>query len=144
MQGWEVRDGALRRRLQFADFDGSLAFANRVAQAADEADHHPDLCVSWDTVTLRWVSHSAGGITERDVAMAAKQRQPRLSTSVGSSAGCAGEAGCPGGGRERHVDLGMRGPSIALTSNRAPSNATVSPTCGARPSSPKTNPPTVW
>ena len=72
MQGWEVRDGALQKAYSRGDFDGSMAFVNRVAQAAAEADHQPDIAISWDTVTLRWVSHSAGGITERDVAMAAK------------------------------------------------------------------------
>ncbi len=72
MEGWEVRDGALQKAYSRGDFDGSMAFVNRVAQAAAEADHHPDIAISWDTVTLRWVSHSAGGITERDVAMAAK------------------------------------------------------------------------
>ena len=45
---------------------------NTVAQAANAADHHPDISVSWDTVTLRWVNHAAGGITEKDVAMAKK------------------------------------------------------------------------
>jgi 4a-hydroxytetrahydrobiopterin dehydratase len=72
MQGWEVRAGALEKAYSCGDFDGSMAFTNRVAKAAAEADHHPDIAISWDTVTLRWVSHSAGGITEKDVEMAAK------------------------------------------------------------------------
>ncbi|MEP6641224.1 MAG: 4a-hydroxytetrahydrobiopterin dehydratase [Gaiellales bacterium] len=70
MPGWEVRDGALEKAYACGDFDGSIAFVNRVAHAAAEADHHPDIAVSWDTVTLRWVSHSEGGITEHDVEMA--------------------------------------------------------------------------
>jgi 4a-hydroxytetrahydrobiopterin dehydratase len=70
MQGWEVRDGALEKAYSCGDFDGSIAFVNRVAKAAAESDHHPDITVSWDTVTLRWVNHSEGGITERDVEMA--------------------------------------------------------------------------
>ena len=70
MPGWQVRDGALEKAYSCGDFDGSMAFVNRVAAAAAEADHHPDIAISWDTVTLRWVSHSAGGITERDVEMA--------------------------------------------------------------------------
>ncbi len=70
MPGWEVRDGALQKAYSCGDFDGSMAFVNRIAKAAAEADHHPDVAISWDTVTLRWVSHSAGGITERDVEMA--------------------------------------------------------------------------
>jgi 4a-hydroxytetrahydrobiopterin dehydratase len=70
MPDWEVRDGALQKAYACGDFDGSIAFVNRVAKAAAEADHHPDIAVSWDTVTLRWVSHGEGGITESDVQMA--------------------------------------------------------------------------
>ena len=72
MQGWEVRDGALEKSYDRGDFDGSMAFVNRVAEAANAADHHPDISISWNTVTLRWVNHSAGGITEKDVEMAEK------------------------------------------------------------------------
>jgi 4a-hydroxytetrahydrobiopterin dehydratase len=70
MEGWSVQDGALRRQYSCGDFAGSMAFVNRVADAANEADHHPDIAISWDTVTLSWVSHSEGGITERDFQMA--------------------------------------------------------------------------
>jgi 4a-hydroxytetrahydrobiopterin dehydratase len=72
MPGWQVRGGALEKAYPCGDFDGSMAFVNRIAAAAAAADHHPDIAISWDTVTLRWVSHSAGGITERDVEMAGK------------------------------------------------------------------------
>ena len=72
MQGWEVRDGALEKSYDRGDFDGSMAFVNSVADAANAADHHPDISISWNTVTLRWVNHSAGGITEKDIEMAAK------------------------------------------------------------------------
>jgi 4a-hydroxytetrahydrobiopterin dehydratase len=70
LDGWEVRGGALEKSYDRGDFEGSIAFVNAIAQAANEADHHPDIAVSWDTVTLRWVNHSEGGITEKDVAMA--------------------------------------------------------------------------
>ena len=72
LDGWAVRGGALEKSYDRGDFDGSIAFVNTIAKAANEADHHPDISVSWDTVTLRWVSHSAGGITEKDIAMARK------------------------------------------------------------------------
>ena len=68
--GWEVRDGALRKRYAFPDFASAMVFANRVADAAEAADHHPDMLVSWGAVELAWVTHSAGGITERDAEMA--------------------------------------------------------------------------
>jgi 4a-hydroxytetrahydrobiopterin dehydratase len=70
LDGWEVRDGALEKSFSCGDFSGSMAFLNRIADAANAADHHPDVSISWDTVTLRWVSHSAGGITPSDVKMA--------------------------------------------------------------------------
>ena len=70
LDGWEVRDGALQKDYSCGDFRGSMAFLNRVADAADAADHHPDAAISWDTVTLRWVTHSEGGITSSDVKMA--------------------------------------------------------------------------
>ncbi|HUZ84867.1 MAG TPA: 4a-hydroxytetrahydrobiopterin dehydratase [Gaiellales bacterium] len=72
LPGWEVREGALRRAYAFPDFTAAMAFANRVAQAAEAADHHPDMLVGYGRVELAWVSHSAGGITERDVEMAAR------------------------------------------------------------------------
>ena len=70
LEGWEVRGGALEKSFDRGDFDGSIAFVNTIARAANEADHHPDISVSWDTVTLRWVNHAEGGITEKDIAMA--------------------------------------------------------------------------
>ncbi len=72
LAGWEVRDGALEKSFENGDFNGSMAFLNRIADAANEADHHPDVSISWDTVTLRWVTHSEGGITDSDVRMARK------------------------------------------------------------------------
>ncbi len=73
--GWERRDGALRKRFGFADFASALSFANRVGAAAEAADHHPDLWVSWGAVEVAWVSHSEGGITDRDVEMARRTDQ---------------------------------------------------------------------
>jgi 4a-hydroxytetrahydrobiopterin dehydratase len=70
LPGWAVRSGALEKSFACGDFNGSMAYLNRIAEAADAADHHPDVAISWDTVTLRWVSHSAGGITAADVTMA--------------------------------------------------------------------------
>ena len=70
LDGWEARDGALRKRYEFTDFATALAYANRIGEAAEAADHHPDLLVGWGQVEVSWVTHSAGGITENDVAMA--------------------------------------------------------------------------
>ncbi len=69
-EGWAARDGALRKEYRFADFAAAMSFANRIAEAAEAADHHPDMLVGWGRVELAWVSHDVGGISERDVEMA--------------------------------------------------------------------------
>jgi 4a-hydroxytetrahydrobiopterin dehydratase len=69
--GWEVVDGKLHRELAFADFSEAFAFMTRVALLAERADHHPDWSNSWNRVVIDLVSHDAGGLTDRDVALAA-------------------------------------------------------------------------
>ena len=70
--GWTEIDGALEREFRFADFAAAMAFVNRVAELAESEDHHPDIDVRWNRVTLRWSTHSAGGITDRDRELAAR------------------------------------------------------------------------
>lgn len=69
-EGWTEVAGALERRFRFRDFAGAMAFANRVAAAAEEADHHPDLAIGWGSATVRWRTHSKSAITARDIEMA--------------------------------------------------------------------------
>ena len=69
-EGWNEVRGALQRGYRFKDFADAIAFVNRLAQAAGEADHHPDIAVSWNAVTVRWWTHVKRAITERDVEMA--------------------------------------------------------------------------
>ncbi len=69
--GWDVVDGKLHRELTFADFSEAFAFMTRVALLAEKAGHHPDWSNSWNRVVIDLVSHDAGGITDRDVALAA-------------------------------------------------------------------------
>jgi len=68
--GFVVEGGALVSVTRHGSFSGSLDYVNRVAALANEMDHHPDVEISWDRVTLRLVTHSAGGITELDLALA--------------------------------------------------------------------------
>ncbi len=70
--GWAVVDGMLERRFEFADFHRTMAFVNAVAWIAHREDHHPDLVVGYDRCTLRYCTHSAGGITVNDFICAAK------------------------------------------------------------------------
>jgi 4a-hydroxytetrahydrobiopterin dehydratase len=69
-EGWNEVRGALQRGYRFKDFRAAIAFVNRLAEAAEAADHHPDLAVSWNAVTVRWWTHVKRAITERDVEMA--------------------------------------------------------------------------
>ena len=69
---WIDSEGALERTFELPSFREAIAFVNRVADLAEEANHHPDIAVSYRKVTLRWTTHSAGGITERDHELAAR------------------------------------------------------------------------
>lgn len=64
--GWQERDGALEREFELASFADAIAFVGRVAELAEAENHHPDIAISYRRVTLRWTTHSAGGITDRD------------------------------------------------------------------------------
>jgi 4a-hydroxytetrahydrobiopterin dehydratase len=67
MSDWREEDGALVRDLKFKDFAGAMAFVNRVAEAAEEANHHPDILVhGWNRVRLTLQTHTAGAITDND------------------------------------------------------------------------------
>lgn len=69
-EGWDLVEGRLHRELAFGDFAEAFAFMTRVALAAEKLDHHPDWSNSWNRVVIDLVSHDAGGITDRDRALA--------------------------------------------------------------------------
>jgi 4a-hydroxytetrahydrobiopterin dehydratase len=70
--GWSEVDGALERAFTFDDFQGALGFVNRVAELAEAENHHPDIAIHYNRVTLRWWTHTAGGITDRDRELAVR------------------------------------------------------------------------
>jgi 4a-hydroxytetrahydrobiopterin dehydratase len=70
--GWNEVDDALERTFTFDDFRGALAFVNRVGELAEAENHHPDIAIHYNRVTLRWWTHTAGGVTDRDRELAAK------------------------------------------------------------------------
>jgi 4a-hydroxytetrahydrobiopterin dehydratase len=78
---WALEDGKLVRDWTLPSFVEAIAFVNRVAQIAEEAQHHPDIDIRYNLVQLALVSHDAGGITERDARMAR-----RLSAAFPTSA----------------------------------------------------------
>ena len=61
----------LEKTFKFADWAAAMRFAQGVSEAAEAADHHPELVITWGRVTVRWWSHDAGGVTDRDHALAA-------------------------------------------------------------------------
>jgi 4a-hydroxytetrahydrobiopterin dehydratase len=69
---WPLVDGKLTQERMFATFPDAIAFVNRVAALAEQANHHPDIDIRYNKVLLALVSHDAGGITARDAKMAAK------------------------------------------------------------------------
>jgi 4a-hydroxytetrahydrobiopterin dehydratase len=70
---WQREGDEIVRDLKFSDFAAAMAFVNRVAQEAEEANHHPDILVhGWNKVRLSLTNHSAGGLTDADFAMAAR------------------------------------------------------------------------
>jgi 4a-hydroxytetrahydrobiopterin dehydratase len=69
-EGWR-RDGkALVRDYDLGDFNGSIAFVVAVAGVANRLNHHPDIALSWNNVTIRTWSHDKGDVTDRDIALA--------------------------------------------------------------------------
>jgi 4a-hydroxytetrahydrobiopterin dehydratase len=72
LTGWRVEEGLLVRSIQAADFLSGIRLVDAVAVAAEERDHHPDIDVRWTTVTFRLATHSEGGLTSKDVDLAAE------------------------------------------------------------------------
>ena len=68
--GWEEQDGALVRVFELDSFPLAIDFVVRIADAAERANHHPDIDIRYRKVTVRWTTHSEGGITDKDREMA--------------------------------------------------------------------------
>ena len=70
LNGWTQDGEAIRKQYTFDDFATSMTFVNRVAELAEEAGHHPDIDIRYNKVTLVLSTHSAGGLTNKDVVLA--------------------------------------------------------------------------
>jgi 4a-hydroxytetrahydrobiopterin dehydratase len=81
LDGWEVRDGRLRKQFTFRTFLRAIAFVNSVAYVAESAGHHPDITINYNKVTLRIITHSEGAITDRDFGLAS-EIEVRLATKL--------------------------------------------------------------
>ncbi len=82
LPGWKKNGNAIERNFQFANFVQAMDFVNQIAEAAEAVNHHPDIHISYNRVTMVLVSHDASGVTQRDIRMAGKINElAPLSTS---------------------------------------------------------------
>ena len=72
LHGWKKSGKAIERTYQFDRFVQAMEFVNHIAEAAEAVNHHPDILINYNKVTLTLVSHDSGGVTQRDVKMAGR------------------------------------------------------------------------
>jgi 4a-hydroxytetrahydrobiopterin dehydratase len=72
LTGWSRRGDAITKTFQFRNFLTGIGFVSAVAKAAEAADHHPDIDIRYTKVTCTLSTHSAGGITQKDLELARK------------------------------------------------------------------------
>lgn len=70
LEGWSLEGDSIMKEYSFDSFSESMEFANTIAMLAEKHEHHPDILVRYDKVTLTLTTHSAGGLTEKDFALA--------------------------------------------------------------------------
>ncbi|MEV2238623.1 4a-hydroxytetrahydrobiopterin dehydratase [Micromonospora sp. NPDC049891] len=70
LAGWSGDPAGITRTVELASFPDAITVVDRVAVTAEELDHHPDIDIRWRTVTFHCVTHSVGGVTERDIRLA--------------------------------------------------------------------------
>ena len=79
---WSLVGESITRTFQFDGFTESIEFVNRIADVAEHADHHPDILIRWNKVTLTLSTHDAGGITEKDFDLATEADRTALRAST--------------------------------------------------------------
>ena len=72
LKGWTIEKGQLHKIYSFKDFREAMGFVTRVALNAEPMDHHPDIDIRYNKVVLNLSTHSAGGLTEKDFALASE------------------------------------------------------------------------
>jgi 4a-hydroxytetrahydrobiopterin dehydratase len=72
LPGWELAGSDIVKEYKFADFVAAIAFVNQLAERAEAANHHPDIDIRWNKVRLALSTHSEGGLTSNDFALAAE------------------------------------------------------------------------
>ena len=72
LKSWKYQGKEIRRKFEFVDFAHAMGFVNSVALYAERANHHPDIDIRWNKISLSLSTHSEGGITEKDISLAKK------------------------------------------------------------------------
>jgi 4a-hydroxytetrahydrobiopterin dehydratase len=72
LPAWHRDGDSIRREFKFEDFQGSVDFVNRITPPAEEMNHHPDIAIAWNKVTLTLSTHSEGGLTQNDFELATR------------------------------------------------------------------------
>ncbi|MGA9594815.1 MAG: 4a-hydroxytetrahydrobiopterin dehydratase [Acidimicrobiia bacterium] len=70
--GWVLEEETIRKTFEFTDFNEAMGFVVRVALLAEPANHHPDIDIRWNKVTIALTTHSEGALTEKDITLASK------------------------------------------------------------------------
>jgi 4a-hydroxytetrahydrobiopterin dehydratase len=72
LDGWKLEGRMIVRVFEFEDFVGSINFVDSLVGPAEEMNHHPDLAISWNKVTVAVTNHAEGGLTEKDFELAGR------------------------------------------------------------------------
>jgi 4a-hydroxytetrahydrobiopterin dehydratase len=70
LPGWERKGEAIAKQYKFKEFMGGIRFLNRIAEAAEQMDHHPDVTINYNRITFTLSTHDQGGVTEKDIKLA--------------------------------------------------------------------------
>ena len=70
LKGWRLEADTIKKEFQFPSFPKAIKFVNKVAEIAEQADHHPDILINFRKVTLNLSTHDEGGITQKDFRLA--------------------------------------------------------------------------
>ncbi len=72
MRGWKLTPEGIQKRYEMEGFMHVIRLVDRVAEAAEKANHHPDILINYDKVTFTLITHDAGGITQKDFDLASR------------------------------------------------------------------------
>lgn len=75
LDGWRYEDGEIRKTYKTLSFRAAIAFVVQIAMLAETADHHPDIAIRYDTVTISLMTHSLGGLTDKDIQLASNMER---------------------------------------------------------------------